>query len=80
MPTFQSTYQGTTTFNNLVIRGCLTVDDLSTIKSKTGIIETSLRYKTDAGAIASNLPVDKLSGNYMMTFAGFDKYDTFRVT
>jgi hypothetical protein len=74
-------YQGTVTFNDVRIKGSLSVADIKEIASKTGILEALTRYPLDTPAAAvGKLPVDKLAGHYRQLFVGFDKVDQFKVT
>lgn len=81
MPAQLCAYQGTVTFNDVRIKGSLSVADIKEINSKTGILEATLRFPGDTLInAAGKTPIDKMAGHYRQIFLGFDKVDQFRVT
>lgn len=77
-------FQGTTTFNNVSIKGALTVADMKEIGSETGVLQAANRSPAEVVAAYSptttELPVTPMSGHYLQTFYQFDKIDMFKVT
>lgn len=78
-------FQGTTTFNNVSIKGSLTVADMKQIGSETGVLEALNRSPAELVAptyapTALELPAVLMSGHYLQTFYQFDKIDMFKVS
>lgn len=78
-------FQGTTTFNNVSIKGSLTVADMKQIGSETGVLEPQNRSPAESVAptytpTLAELPQTPMSGHYLQTFYQFDKIDMFKVS